>query len=584
MKITIQYNDARSICKGNADLTEFLRYQGGYGFRQFLDEKKEDKEDQTVSISLPDVSKKNLSLLLAALVKHKASGKTIKTIELWMRSLDNPNEATVTSLQHFEKLLIAAIKQNKKKWVAIQNDDGMLVPCAVKDVKYYPRRQDDYAHVSMTVVSVILKKNGRWDDEDGAIKKTTETDYHYFYAADVGLIPGVLFDDEDNDFDDDDDEPKVKRKAKPKHTGKTLSEILRSQGIVLLSDSDLQDHEEQLQRAYAVRREIGKTLTATTKVYVMPDTKNGYSAWSDVNVDKVCKLVVDTIQQSDATNVVSGGAFGEVAVPEHPYVLTYNISNYAYAVVHVDSLVEYKYNSKVIDSLILHPSKKQVLSKLIGGENNFTDIISGKSGGIIILSSGEAGTGKTLTAEVYSELMKKPLYCIQSSQLGISVDTLEENLNKILIRANRWGAILLIDEADAYIYQRGNDIHQNCVVGTFLRLLEYYNGVMFLTSNRPDIIDDAIMSRVTLHIKYTKPTPDEFAQLWDVLGTSMNLIIPKELPKQLLQRYEMMSGRDVRNTLKNIKKCYPTATKVSMDFIVELEQFLPFIKLRGDGK
>ena len=35
----------------------------------------------------------------------------------------------------------------------------------------------------------------------------------------------------------------------------------------------------------------------------------------------------------------------------------------------------------------------------------------------------------------------------------------------------------------------------NAVVGVFLRVLEYFNGLLFLTTNRIDDIDEAIVSR-----------------------------------------------------------------------------------------
>lgn len=36
----------------------------------------------------------------------------------------------------------------------------------------------------------------------------------------------------------------------------------------------------------------------------------------------------------------------------------------------------------------------------------------------------------------------------------------------------------------------------------FLRVLEYYNGIMFLTTNRPGVLDDAVKSRVHLNLYY----------------------------------------------------------------------------------
>src|SRR6185295_19284784 len=104
-------------------------------------------------------------------------------------------------------------------------------------------------------------------------------------------------------------------------------------------------------------------------------------------------------------------------------------------------------------------------------------IVAGKTGGTIVFCTGEPGTGKTLTGEVFSEVIKRPLYVVQCSQLGTDEEELEKQLKKVLRRAQRWGAILLIDEADVYVRERGDDIQQNAIVGVFLRVLEYYRGI-----------------------------------------------------------------------------------------------------------
>lgn len=52
--------------------------------------------------------------------------------------------------------------------------------------------------------------------------------------------------------------------------------------------------------------------------------------------------------------------------------------------------------------------------------------------------------------------------------------------------AHGWGAVLLLDEADVYLERRSiNDLMRNSLVSIFLRLLEYFQGILFLTTNRP---------------------------------------------------------------------------------------------------
>jgi hypothetical protein len=53
--------------------------------------------------------------------------------------------------------------------------------------------------------------------------------------------------------------------------------------------------------------------------------------------------------------------------------------------------------------------------------------------------------------------------------------------------------------------QRANyDIHRNAIVCIFLCTLEYYQGIIFLTTNRVKQIDEAIASRIYFKIKYTE--------------------------------------------------------------------------------
>lgn len=76
-----------------------------------------------------------------------------------------------------------------------------------------------------------------------------------------------------------------------------------------------------------------------------------------------------------------------------------------------------------------------------------TGIVYANVGGLISLH-GRPGTGKTLTAEAVSEMLKVPLYAIGAGELGVTASVLEDNLKDILSVAAQWGAVMLIDEAD----------------------------------------------------------------------------------------------------------------------------------------
>jgi hypothetical protein len=84
-------------------------------------------------------------------------------------------------------------------------------------------------------------------------------------------------------------------------------------------------------------------------------------------------------------------------------------------------------------------------------------------------------------------------------ELGINAKELETNLIEILDIASQWWAVLLLDEAAIYMEKRSSkgDPKRTAMTAIFLRLLEYYHGVLFLTTNRVASFDDAFCSHTS---------------------------------------------------------------------------------------
>ena len=82
--------------------------------------------------------------------------------------------------------------------------------------------------------------------------------------------------------------------------------------------------------------------------------------------------------------------------------------------------------------------------------------------------------------------------------------------------AERWKAILLLDEADIFLERRATrDIQRNGIVSIFLRRIEYFRGLLFLTTNRVGQIDDAFLSRVTVVLQYDHLTDETRKKIWN---------------------------------------------------------------------
>lgn len=248
-------------------------------------------------------------------------------------------------------------------------------------------------------------------------------------------------------------------------------------------------------------------------------------------------------------DAVPDGLFTQL--PVHPYVLMFHLELHHHLWVHVDDMEPYEYDPALKDKLIL-PTEQIDLIDILTAEMDvlMDDIVEGKSGGTTVLCAGPAGVGKTLTAEVYSEIIQRPLYRVHSGQLGLNVAEMEIALRQTLTRAQRWGAVMLIDEADVYIKRRDDNIAANAVVGVFLRVLEYFNGLLFLTTNRIGDIDEAIISRCIAMIRYHQPGFEDRKRIWRVMADQFGLVIDDGLIAQLAEQFPEASGRDIKGLTK----------------------------------
>lgn len=263
-----------------------------------------------------------------------------------------------------------------------------------------------------------------------------------------------------------------------------------------------------------------------------------------------CK-VEDELTKSNEK--IAMGLFTEL--PVHGYILMFHMELHHHVWVHVNDIEPYIYTPELKDKLIL-PQEQTDLIDILTAEMDvlMDDIVEGKSGGTTVLCAGPAGVGKTLTAEVYSEIIQRPLYRVHSGQLGLNVAEMEKALKDTLTRAQRWGAIMLIDEADVYIKRRDDNIAANAVVGVFLRVLEYFNGLLFMTTNRVDDIDEAIISRCIAMIRYHPPGEDDRHQIWRVMTKQFSLGVNDNLIAQLVEIFPEATGRDIKGLSKLVAK------------------------------
>ena len=450
-------------------------------------------------------------------------------VKQWQDIKQNPGGNTANKLKNVVSVMKTYIDTTPNKFLFKQLEDGNSVPYLVTDIKYHPPKDYSSAHVTI---------------HRGA-HNTYASGGYWGGGRDSGGATISLHDDD--------------------YRGKTMGEILKSRGYYLETDKRMAEYEREMTRFMAIRGNDGQQVNVVGKALASGERSWYGESFRPVGRNGVpAKMVVDPNDKVSPVSAVpcmfwSGAdehddVFDEEElfdVPYHPFVRVFDLEDHVNMRSHVNNISAYQYDKSVGDKLVLDPETKDLLEILVNhAADSFVDIVSGKEGGSIILCAGPPGVGKTLTAEVYSEVMERPLYRVQSSQLGISVSALEKALKEVLQRAEKWGAILLIDEADVYVRSRGIDIEQNAIVGVFLRVLEYYRGVLFMTTNMGTTIDDAIVSRVTARIDYELPAKEQQHELWKILCEQNGVKLSNAELAQVLSNHPQLSGRDIKNMLK----------------------------------
>lgn len=83
--------------------------------------------------------------------------------------------------------------------------------------------------------------------------------------------------------------------------------------------------------------------------------------------------------------------------------------------------------------------------------------------------------------------------------------------------AELWDCVLLLDEADVFLAQRTRtDVKRNSLVSVFLRVLEYFTGILFLTTNRVGSFDEAFKSRIHISLYYPPLTWNQTQAIWEM--------------------------------------------------------------------
>lgn len=210
------------------------------------------------------------------------------------------------------------------------------------------------------------------------------------------------------------------------------------------------------------------------------------------------------------------------------------------------------------DDLVLHERQVSVLREIVAHvrqrgtvhqEWGFAGTLR-RGLGVTAMFAGGSGTGKTLAAEVMAKELGLDLFIVDLSQVVSKyIGETEKNLRRVFDAAERGGALLLFDEADALFGKRSevkdsHDRYANLEVSYLLMRMEAYRGLAILTTNMKKALDTAFMRRIRFVVDFPFPAEHERAEIWRRVLPSQAPV--KDIDANLLAQLTVAGG-SIRN-------------------------------------
>lgn len=173
--------------------------------------------------------------------------------------------------------------------------------------------------------------------------------------------------------------------------------------------------------------------------------------------------------------------------------------------------------------------------------------------GSVFLFYGPPGTGKSMLAEAIASYLGKKVLTVEFPKIMSRwLGETDRNISSIFDSAKEDDCVVVIDEADALLYNRSYAVEEHDIrfVNEMLQEIERFSGVLILTSNMETLLDSALERRVSLKIKFQPPNEALRLQIWKAhipdkveLSSDVNF-------ESLARQYEF-SGGNIKNAVLN---------------------------------
>ena len=243
-------------------------------------------------------------------------------------------------------------------------------------------------------------------------------------------------------------------------------------------------------------------------------------------------------------------------IAKYKYYVLYNVTMFnlqqsIFFIGNIKNIHEHEPNNVLYSDLYFSHKhyNKDIIKQIITNYNaeNCVTIGSNKKPSMFIILHGPPGSGKTSTAEAISATLNKPLYHFKLENITpeyVYMASDNDAVETIFSSCERWGAIVFIDEGDIHFT---NNKDKNASTICLIKALENYPIPVVMTCNNIDNIDQSLINRSNMIIKYNDIKFDKDGKrfIWSNLlkHNKINNVIIEDVV------HYPLNGRDIKNII-----------------------------------